>query len=100
MSLGPEGLRWSGRQDPSSIVVEPEIDEPSQVDRGDPVGQSQLVSSDPPVADPAVAGGNQPGAGTLHHGAKLSVGTLELLGASLSSGARQQIVVEMDPHRP
>ena len=48
----------SGPEDPSSVVVQPKVDQPPEVDRRHPQRQAELVPDHAPVADPAMAVGH------------------------------------------
>lgn len=53
--------------------VAAEVEEASQVDGGDPGGQSDAVSFDAAVGDSPVAVGDEPGEGPFDHGPVLAV---------------------------
>ena len=56
-----------------AVVVEAEVDESAEVERGDAGGEPLLVAFDAAVADAAVAVGDEPGDGSFDHGSLLAV---------------------------
>ena len=75
-------------------MVEAEVDEPSQVDGGDPQRQSGAVRFDTSVADSTVSVGDDPGYGTFDHGPVLAVvGNDGVVGPGLPGGDEFVVVV-------
>ena len=62
------------------VEAEAEVGQAPEVDGGDPVASHSWLRSTPPVTDPAVAAGDEPGDGALDHGPVLTVGVGDFRG--------------------
>lgn len=80
-------------------MIEAEVDEPAEVDRGAAVGEPDLAAGDPPVADLAAAAAHEPGDGSFDHGAVSLVGLGELGGEGVCLRGGHQIGVLVDAER-
>lgn len=82
------------------VVVEAEVDEPSEVDGGDTGGEAVVVAGHAPVADAAMTAGDEPGDGTFDHGPPLAVVRSEVAVAPGSAGFDELVVVFIDAQNP
>lgn len=77
-------------------MVEAEVDEPAEVERGEPGGEPLLVAVHAAVADLAVPAGDEPGDGAFDHGPVLSVVVEHDRVAPRGAGVDQLVVVFAD----
>ena len=90
------GVGWLGLGDRPGLpgVVEAEVDESAEVDRGDSEGELGAVGFDAAVADPASSVGDDPGDGTFDHGPVLAVVGDDLrVGPGMTGGDEFVVVI-------
>src|SRR5947209_5322392 len=81
---------------PVSLVAQPEIHEPAEVEGADTHREAEFVSLHAPVARPAMVVGHQPGDGALDHGAPPAVVVDELRGLPGPASLHELGVVRAD----
>ena len=99
LALPGAGLAGSGRVDgpgAGGIEGEAEVEEPFEVDRGAAHGPGVTVSVGASESDSPMVVADQPGDGAFDHGPKLTVGVVEVVGASERAGCGEQCVVGVD----
>ena len=73
-------------EDPFAFVLDSEVDQPPEVDGGDPQRQSELVSRHSSEPDPPMIVGHQPGDGSFHHRSPAAVVLSEVTLSPCSTG--------------
>jgi hypothetical protein len=86
----------SGEGPAAAVVVEAEVDESAQVERGDSVSEAELVAFDAAVADASVTVGDEPGNGSFDHWSPVPVVVCEVAVAPRAAGFDEGGVVLAD----